>query len=77
MKLMRVASIALAAYLVNSALRKSITSSRSRLRMYGEYSARINNTARSSSAPMMMRSGRMKSSTAAPSFKNSGFDTTA
>jgi hypothetical protein len=32
MKLMRVASIALAAYLVNSALRRSITSTRSRLR---------------------------------------------
>ena len=36
MKLMRVASIALAAYLVNSALRKSITSKRSWLRMKGE-----------------------------------------
>ena len=33
--------------------------------------------ARSSSAPMTMRSGRMKSSTAAPSFRNSGFETTA
>ena len=39
--------------------------------------ARINSTARSSSAPMMMRSGRMKSSSAAPSFRNSGFETTA
>jgi hypothetical protein len=33
--------------------------------------------ARSSSAPITTRSGRMKSSTAAPSFRNSGFDTTA
>ena len=35
MKLMRVASIALAAYLVNSALLMSITTSRSWLRMKG------------------------------------------
>ena len=41
MKLMRVASIALAAYLVSSALRMSITSRRSWLRMKGAYSARI------------------------------------
>jgi hypothetical protein len=45
MKLMRVASIALAAYLVNSALRTSITSSRSWLRMKGAYSARISRMA--------------------------------
>ena len=77
MKLMRVASIALAAYLVNSALRTSITSMRSWLRMNGAYSARISRMARSSSAPTTMRSGRMKSSTAAPSFRNSGFETTA
>ena len=31
----------------------------------------------SSSAPTMMRSGRMKSSTAAPSLRNSGLETTA
>jgi len=35
MKLMRVASMALAAYLVNSALRTSIRMKRSRLRMKG------------------------------------------
>ena len=39
--------------------------------------ARIALIARSSSAPMTTRSGRMKSSTAAPSFRNSGFETTA
>jgi hypothetical protein len=77
MKLMRVASIALAAYLVSSALRRSITTSLSRLRWNGAYSARIRWIARSSSAPTTMRSGRMKSSTAAPSFRNSGLDTTA
>jgi len=41
MKLMRVASIALAAYLVSTALRRSITSRRSRLRVNGAYSACI------------------------------------
>jgi len=77
MKLMRVASIALAAYLVNSALRASITCMRSWLRMKGMYSARISRIARSSSVPTMMRSGFMQSSTAAPSFRNSGLLTTA
>jgi hypothetical protein len=57
MKLMRVASIALAAYLVNSALRTSITCRRSWLRMKGAYSARISSVARSSSLPTTMRSG--------------------
>ncbi len=77
MKLMRVASIALAAYLVNSALRTSITKSRSWLRVNGAYSARIISVACSSSEPTTMRSGFMKSSIAAPSFRNSGLDTTA
>jgi hypothetical protein len=76
MKLMRVASIALAAYLVSSAERTSIMTSLSRVRWNGAYSACIRCTARSSSAPTTMRSGRMKSSTAAPSFRNSGFETT-
>ena len=62
MKLMRVASMALAAYLVNSALFTSITSMRSRSRTKkGEYSARISSVARSSSEPTTTRSGRMKS----------------
>src|SRR5438477_622585 len=74
---MRVASIAFAAYLVSSAERTSIRKKRSRLRWNGAYSARMICTARSSSAPTTMRSGRIKSSTAAPSVRNSGFDTTA
>ncbi len=49
---MRVASIALAAYLVSSAERTSITSSRSRLRWNGAYTARSSAIARSSSAPI-------------------------
>ena len=77
MKLMRVASMALAAYLVNSALRTSISISRSRLRMKGAYRVRIRSVARSLSLPTITRSGRMKSCTAEPSFRNSGFDTTA
>ncbi len=56
---MRVASMALAAYLVNSALRRSITSTRSGLRTKGAYSERISSVARSSSAPMTTRSGRL------------------
>jgi hypothetical protein len=74
---MRVASIAFAAYFVSSAERTSITSTRSWLRWNGEYTARIAAIARGSLPPITMRSGRMKSSTAAPSFRNSGFDTTA
>ena len=77
MKLMRVANMALAAYFVNSALFVSITSMRSRLRMKGAYSALINRMARSSSQPTTTRSGRMKSATAAPSLRNSGFEQTA
>ncbi len=73
---MRVASIALAAYLVSSAERTSITRKRSWLRMNGAYSARSVWIARSSLAPMTTRSGRMKSSTAAPSFRNSGLEAT-
>ena len=77
MKLMRVASMALAAYLVSSALRTSMTTRRSWFRWKGAYRARISKMACSSSAPTTMRSGRMKSSTAAPSLRNSGLDTTA
>ena len=73
---MRVASMALAAYLVSSAERTLICRMRSRLRWNGAYSWRSSAVARSSSEPRMMRSGRMKSSTAAPSLRNSGLDTT-
>jgi hypothetical protein len=77
MKLMRVASMALAAYLVNSALRTSITRVRSWLRLKGSVQlAQRRQRALAAAAcrrqPSTMRSGRMKSSTAAPSFRNSG-----
>ena len=74
---MRVASIELAAYFVSSDDRRSITSMRSVVRVNGAYSARSVSTARLSSAPMTTRSGFMKSLTASPSLRNSGFDATA
>ena len=81
MKLMRVASIALAAYFVNSAEPTSMCSILSRWRLNGAYSWPIRARARSpagpGSVPMTIRSGRMKSSTAAPSLRNSGLETTA
>ncbi len=77
MKLILVASMALAAYLVSSALRTSITTMRSWLRLKGAYSSRSCASAAGLSVPMMMRSGRLQSATAAPSFRNSGLLTTS
>src|SRR3569833_2214683 len=74
---MRVASIEFAAYLVSSAERRSITSMRSLVRVNGAYRLRRLSMARLSSAPTITRSGFMKSLTASPSFRNSGFDATA
>ncbi len=73
----RVASIELAAYLVSSAERRSITIIRSLVRVKGAYRFRRQSMARLSSAPTITRSGFMKSLRASPSFKNSGFDATA
>jgi hypothetical protein len=75
MKLILVASIALAAYLVSSAERMSMTIMRSRLRVNGSYRVRIMSAARVLLLPTMTRSGFMKSAIAAPSFRNSGFET--
>ena len=77
MKLILVASIALAAYLVSSAERTSIATMRSWLRLNGAYRRLSLSIAAALSAPMTMRSGRMQSSTAAPSFRNSGLETTS
>ena len=77
MKLILVASMALAAYLVSSAERTSITTKRSWLRLNGAYSRRITATASALSAPTTIRSGRMQSATASPSLRNSGLDTTS
>ncbi len=71
-----VASMALAAYFDSSALAQSITMIGAPVRVNGLCSATISSAARSSSAPMTTRSGFMKSSTAAPCFRNSGLLTT-
>lgn len=77
MKLILVASIAFAAYLVSSAERTSISTIRSRLRLNGAYRRRIRAMAAGFLAPITMRSGRMQSATASPSLRNSGLETTS
>src|SRR5436309_1910809 len=72
MKEIRVASIALAAYFVTSADAMSITMSGLPVRTNGAYNSSITRAASSESTPTMTRSGFMKSSTAAPSFRDSG-----
>ena len=69
---MRVASMALAAYLESSALAQSITIIGAPVLVNGSYSSSIKACARGSSAPMTTRSGFMKSSMAAPCLRNSG-----
>ncbi|MCY1412149.1 hypothetical protein D9M71_275480 [compost metagenome] len=76
MKEIFVASMQLAAYLVSSALRGSITMNLSRLRLNGAYSSRSSSSTAASVVPRMIRSGRMQSSTAEPSLRNSGLLTT-
>ena len=71
-----VASIALAAYFESSALAQSITMIGAPVRVNGLCRATISSAAFGSSAPMTTRSGFMKSSTAAPCFRNSGLLTT-
>ncbi len=73
---MRVASIAFAAYLHSSALAQSIIRIGAPVRVNGAYSSFMISPARCSSAPMTTRSGFMKSSIAAPCFRNSGLLTT-
>ena len=72
---MRVASMALAAYLVISAEGMSMNSTRKLLIRNGRYRRVI--SARSLSMPTTTRSGDMKSLMAAPSFRNSGFEATS
>jgi len=66
----------LAAYLVSSAERTSITMILSCVRLNGAYNSLIISSAARSSVPIIILSGLMQSLTAAPSFKNSGFETT-
>ncbi len=72
-----VASMALAAYLVSSAERTSISTTRSWLRLNGAYRRRISATDSELAAPITIRSGRMQSATASPSLRNSGLETTS
>ena len=74
---MRVASMELAAYLVSSAERRSMTNMRSLERVNGAYKAWSAAMARASLVPTMIRSGFMKSVTASPSLRNSGLEATA
>ncbi len=73
---MRAASIAFAAYLVISAEGMSMNSIGLPCRTNGEYSSRSIASASGPSTPITTRSGLRKSWTAAPSFRNSGFDAT-
>ena len=77
MKLMRVANIEFAAYFIISAEGISVKSIRSPLSINGLYNFVIISFALSLSTPTTTRSGRIKSSTAAPSFKNSGLEATS
>ena len=71
MKLILVASIALAAYLVSSALRGSMNIILSWLRLNDSYMRRNSAIVASDRAPIMIRSGLRASATAEPSFRNS------
>src|SRR5437868_10406366 len=72
MKLILVASIALAAYLVISALSGVITRNGCSVRRNGAYSSASTLATSGLRTPTTTRSGFMKSSTAAPSLRNSG-----
>jgi len=63
--------------LVISAERVLIIMIRSLTLLKDRYSSRKTSAARGLSAPIIILSGRIKSSMAAPSFKNSGLDTTS
>ncbi len=76
MKEMRVASIALAAYLVISAEAMSMNRIGLPVRTKGSYSSARRSRAYSDSTPTTTRSGFMKSWTAAPSLRNSGLEQT-
>ena len=77
MKLIRVANIALAAYLVISAEAISMKITLKLFRSMGLYRRVISSRASSLSTPTTTLSGFIKSSIASPSFKNSGFDATS
>ena len=70
------ASIEFDAYFVISALRTSIIIILSWFLVNGSYNSFIISAAESSSVPTITLSGCIKSFTAVPSFRNSGFETT-
>jgi hypothetical protein len=72
MKLILVASMAFAAYLVISADSGVITRNGRSVRRNGEYNSRSASPTSGLRTPTTTRSGFMKSSMAAPSFRNSG-----
>jgi hypothetical protein len=72
MKVILVARKALAAYLVSSAVRRPVKSSGGVVEIERAVDLFHDLAARSSSVPMTMRSGRLKSAIAAPSRRNSG-----
>ena len=76
-KEMRVASIALLAYLHNSDDLSLININTCGVGHNGAYIFLRTSTARSSLAPTTIRSGSIKSLTASPSLRNSGFEATA
>ena len=78
MKVILVARKALAAYLISSDVRRSVNSDRRLVEDRAAGRSRSSPRApASSSVPTTIRSGRLKSSIAAPSRRNSGFETTA
>ena len=68
--------MALAAYFVISADARSMKMMGLPVRTNGAYNWPITSAASGESTPITTRSGFMKSSTAAPSFRNSGFAAT-
>ncbi len=76
-KLILVASMEFAAYLVISAEGISIKITGCPFKVKGLYKRFINSSALVDSIPTTIRSGLRKSSTAAPSFKNSGLEATS
>ena len=76
-KLIRVANIEFAAYLVISADGISMKITRKLFNKNGLYSLDINFSARADSTPTTTRSGLIKSLIAFPSFRNSGLEATS
>ena len=77
MKLMRAASMLLAAYFVSSLLSQFMVMKCSSRFTSGSYIRRTMRNASALSPPMTMRSGFKQSWTAVPSLRNSGLLTTA